>query len=559
MAKTKRQLLDQRWAQLKNERSSWFTHYRELSTYLLPRNGRFFIQDRDRGGKRHNAIYDNTGTRALRVLAAGLMSGLTSPARPWFRLASHDPELMKSAAVRTWLADVTSVMLSIFQKSNTYRTLHGMYEELATFGTSASILTSDFKTVIHHFPLTTGEFCIATDWRGEVCTLYRESEKTVGELVKEFGIDACSPTVQTMFKSGNLEAWVAIINAIEPRIDRDPSKLDNKNMAWSSITYESGTRSDKFLRESGYESFPGLCPRWQVTGSDIYGGSPGMEALGDIKQLQHQQLRKGQAIDYQTKPPLQVPTSMKNMDVETLPGGISFVDSANPNGGIRTAFNVDLRLDFLLQDMQDVRGRINSAFYADIFAMMANQTDSRMTATEVAERHEEKMILLGPVLERLQNELLDPLIESTFKNMLKAGIVPPPPQELQGQELSVELVSMLAQAQRAIATNGTDRFVGNLGAIAQYKPDVLDKFDADEWVNQYSDMLGVSPDLIVPDEKVAAIRDARAKAQAQAQQQEQMQQASQTAKNLGQTPTTGGNAASDVANLFSQGLGTPQQ
>ncbi len=250
---------------------------------------------------------------------------------------------------------------------------------------------------------------------------------------------------------------------------------------------------------------------------------------------------------------------MKNVDVETLPGGISFVDAASQNGGIRTAFDVNLRLDYLLADMQDVRGRINGAFYADIFTMMSSQVDSRMTATEVAERHEEKMILLGPVLERLQNELLDPLIEITFDRMLEAGLVPPPPEELQGQELSVELVSMLAQAQRAITTNGTDRFVGNLGQIAQFVPSVLDKFNADAWVDDYSDKLGVDPGLIVPDDQVAKVRDARAKAQAAAAQQQQMNMASQTAKNLGQTPTTGGNAASDVANLFSQGLGAPSQ
>lgn len=549
--------LVKRWAQLKSERASWFAHYREITTYFLPRNGRYFTSDRDKGYRRHNSIYDNTGTKALRILAAGLMSGLTSPARPWFRLGAHDPELNKSANVRMWLDDVTKVMLSIFQKSNTYRALHSGYEELAGFGTTAIIVVEDFDDVIRLFPLTTGEYCIATDMRGEVCTLYREFDKTVAEIVKEYGIDNCSNQVQSMYRANNLDAWITLINAIEPRADRDPTKADAKNMAWSSITFEVGRNDNKVLRESGYKTFQALCPRWQVSGGDIYGNSPAMEALGDVKQLQHEQLRKGQVIDYQTKPPLQVPTSLKNMDVETLPGGISFVDSATPGGGIRTAFDVNLRLDYLLADMQDVRGRINGAFYADIFTMMSNQVDSRMTATEVAERHEEKMILLGPVLERLQNELLDPLIEITFERMMAAGLVPPPPEELQGQELSVELVSMLAQAQRAITTNGTDRFVGNLGAVAQYKPEVLDKFDADAWADDYSDKLGVDPSLIVPADKVAAIRAARAKAQQAAAQQQQANIASQTAKNLGQTPTTGGNAASDVMNLFSQGLGAP--
>ena len=551
--------LNKRWAQLKNERASWFAHYKEITTYFLPRNGRYFTSDRDKGYRRHNSIYDNTGTKALRTLAAGLMSGLTSPARPWFRLGPHDPQLAKNANVRVWLDDVTKVMLSIFQKSNTYRALHTAYEELAGFGTAAIIVVEDFDDVIRLFPLTTGEYCIATDWRGEVCTLYREFDKTVGEIVKEFGLENCSQQVQSMYKAGNLESWITLVHAIEPRADRDLTKSDAKNMAWASITYELSRNNDQVLRESGFKRFNALCPRWQVSGGDIYGNSPAMEALGDAKQLQHEQLRKGQVIDYQTKPPLQVPTSMKNVDVETLPGGISFVDAASQNGGIRTAFDVNLRLDYLLADMQDVRGRINGAFYADIFTMMSSQVDSRMTATEVAERHEEKMILLGPVLERLQNELLDPLIEITFDRMLEAGLVPPPPEELQGQELSVELVSMLAQAQRAITTNGTDRFVGNLGQIAQFVPSVLDKFNADAWVDDYSDKLGVDPGLIVPDDQVAKVRDARAKAQAAAAQQQQMNMASQTAKNLGQTPTTGGNAASDVANLFSQGLGAPSQ
>lgn len=557
MAQSLRQQVVSRWGQLKTERASWFSHWQEISSYILPRNGRFFVQDRDKGQRRHNAIYDSTGTKALRTLAAGLMGGLTSPARPWFRLATSNPELMKFAPVKQWLNDCTNVMLDIFQKSNTYRALHGLYEELGGFGTGASIVMEDFDDVIRHYPLTTGEFAIATDYRGEVCTLYREFQKTVAELVKEFGRDAVSPAVRAMFDSGTLDAWVTVIHAIEPRADRDPTQRDAKNMPWRSVYFELGGDPDKPLRESGYKRFPALCPRWSVAGGGIYGNSPGMEALGDIKQLQHEQLRKAQGIDYMTKPPLQAPTSMKNRDVETLPGGISFVDTAGPAGGIRTAFDVNLNLQYLLEDIQDVRGRINGAFYADIFAMLANQVDARMTATEVAERHEEKMLMLGPVLERLQNELLDPLIDMTFARMLAAGIVPPAPQELHGQELNVELVSMLAQAQRAIATNGVDRFVGNLGMVAQMKPDVLDNFDADRWAETYSDMLGVDPTLIVPGDRVALVRQQRAQAQQQAAQQAAMNQGADTMQKLGNVDTGGKNAATDILNMFS-GYGGPQ-
>lgn len=540
-----------RWSALKTERSSWDTHWKEISDYLLPRSGRFDTSDRNRGGRKHNNIYDSTGTRALRVLAAGMMAGMTSPARPWFRLTTSDPALDESANVKQWLAEVQRLMLMVFSKGNTYRALHSMYEELGAFGTGASIVLPDYNDVVRHYSLTTGEYAIATDYRGQVSTLYRELDKTVGDLVGEFGRDKVSQTVRNLYDRGNLDAWVTIIHAIEPRSDRDATKRDPKNMAWRSVYFENGMPEGKFLRESGFRQFPAVVPRWSTSGGDIYGNSPGMEALGDIKQLQHEQLRKAQGIDYKTKPPLQMPTALKNMEVNMLPGGATYVDTSSPNGGIRTAFETQLDLSHLLEDIRDVRERINSSFYADLFLMLAQNPAGRMTATEVAERHEEKLLMLGPVLERLHNELLSPLIEMTFDRMLESGIVPPPPEELQGRDLDVEFVSMLAQAQRAVATNSVDRFVGNLGAIAQFKPDVLDKFDSDKWADAYADMLGVDPELIVPGEQVAIVRQQRAQAQQQANQMAMAEQMANSAAKLGGIKTDTPNALTDATAAFS--------
>lgn len=547
----KRDRLLARWAALKTERSSWDSHWREISDSLLPRSGRFFTSDRNNGGKRHNNIYDNTGTRALRVLAAGMMAGMTSPARPWFRLTTSDPDLNESAAVKEWLAEVTRLMLMVFAKSNTYRALHAGYEELGAFGTWSNIVVPSFSTIIYNHSLTVGEYALTTNYEGQVNTLYREFQASVAQLVSEFGIGNVTQTVRDQFNRGNLDTVFPVIHAIEPRADRDLSKRDAKNMAWRSCYFEPGADEGKYLRESGFKEFPALCPRWMTAGGDIYGNSPGMEALGDIKQLQHEQLRKAQGIDYKIKPPLQAPTSMKNRDVDMLPGGISFVDAAAPNGGIRSAFEVNIDLSQLLADIQDVRERIRSAFYADLFLMLANGANPQMTATEVAERHEEKLLMLGPVLERLHNEILDPLIEMTFSRMVEAGIVPTPPEEMQGMELNVEFVSMLAQAQRAVATNSVDRFVGNLGAIAGMKPDVLDKFDADKWADAYADMLGVDPELIVPADQVALVRTQRAQAAAAAQQSALLNQGADTAQKLGSIDTSQQSALTDATRAFS--------
>jgi hypothetical protein len=553
----KRDKLLNRWGSLKSERASWWAHWQELSTYILPRSGRFFVQDRNKGERKHNSIYDSTGTRALRVLGAGLMAGATSPARPWFKLALADMDLAEYHPVKAWLADVTRLMQLVFQKSNTYRALHSMYEELGCFGTAASVLLPDYNSVIHHYVLTAGEYCIATDMQGRVCTMYREFEKQVSEIVKEFGLDKCSLTVKDAYRRGDLDLWIPLIHVVEPRKDRDVTKRDNKNMPWGSYYFEVGGREDQYLRESGFKQFPVLAPRWAVAGGDVYGNSPGMEALGDIKQLQQEQLRKGQSIDYKTKPPMQVPSSMKNRDVDMLPGGITFYDPVGgPQAGIKSLFDVNLDLSHLLEDIRDCRERIRSAFYADLFLMLANATDTRMTATEVAERHEEKLLMLGPVLERLHNELLDPLIELTFAQLTEAGVVPPPPVEMKGVEINVEFVSMLAQAQRAVGANAVDRWMGNVGAVAAFKPDILDKVDTDYWAEAYADMLGVDPKMIVPSENVALIRQQRAEQQAQAQQAAVAESQSKTVSNLANADMSQDNALTNIMDQFT-GYNTP--
>jgi len=566
--KTRKELILQRWYALKNERSSWIQEYKDISNVLLPRAGRYFVEDRNRGNRRNQNIFDSTATKSLRVLGAGLMAGATSPARPWIRMQTPYADLNSKQSVKKWCADVTKLILDVFNRSNVYRSLHSMYEEIGAFGTAVSVILHDYSDVIRMYPLTAGEYAIAANNRGEVDTLYREFQKTVAQLVKEFGYANVSDDTRLMYDKGNLDVWRTVIHCIEPNEDRDPSKKDAANMAWTSTYLEIGGSSDSqqtsnqgttggsqaVLQVSGFKKFRVVAPRWSTYGGDIYGNSPAMDALGDIRQLQHEQLRKGQAIDFKTKPPIQVPTSLKNHDIDTLPGGISYVDSVNQNGGIRTSFEVNIDLNDLREDIMDVRQRIRSAFYEDLFLMLANNVNANMTATEVAELHEEKMLMLGPVIERLHDELLKPLVDSAFDILAEAGLLPPPPPELQGQQLQVEFVSILAQAQKQIGTNSVDKLVMAIGGIvqmqmtAQQPVTVLDNFDVDAWYEDYSDMLGTDPSLNVPEDQRDAARAARAKAQQQAMQQAQMQQAAETAKTAAQAPTQGGgsNALSDV-------------
>lgn len=529
-----REKVQSRWDALKEERSSWMSHWKDISEVLLPRAGRFLPTENNRGGRAaFRKILDSTGTRALRTLSGGMMSGMTSPARPWFRLTTFNPELDESYEVKVWMSQVTSLMQMVFYKSNTYRALQMAYEELGAFGTSATLIYDDFDRVIHCRPLTIGEFAIATDSRGRVNTVYREFRMTVAMLVQEFGLENVSRTVKDLYDRGQMDEWVEVINAIEPRTERDPRKTDAKNMPYLSVYFEKSGDKGKVLRETGFTEFPAMCARWSVTGGDIYGTSPGMEALGDLCQLQQMQFRKSQAIDYKVHPPVLIPSEMKNMGTQFLPGGVIPYSNAQQAQQIRSAYMVDLDLNSLLVDIQDVRQRINEAFYRDIFMLMVNSTDKTMTATEVTERHEEKMLLMGPVLERLNAEMLDPLINIVFNKLVQADLLPPLPEDLQGQQLNVEFISILAQAQKAISTNSVDRMFSVLGNLAGMRPDIVDNVDLDFWPQWYADALGVDPRFIVSGKKVAVIREQRAQADQQAAAMEQLQGATQAAKNMG--------------------------
>lgn len=543
-----RDLLLQRKAEMWQERASWEPHWRELGRRILPRSGRFLTTDRNVGGaSKWNDIYDNTATLALRVLTSGLRSGMANPSAPWLRLATPDIDLNRRGPVREWLADCTQLMLRVFAKSNMYRSMDSTYDQHGVYGTSAKMVTDSFQNIIQLNQLEVGEYAIATDYDGNVNAIYRAFEKPVAALVREFGYDNCSLSVRNLYDRGTLGAWIPVIHVIEPRDDRDYRIKDAKNKPWKSCYFEPGSNEGKYLRESGFDAFPALVSRWSTRGNDIYGESPAMLALGDVNQLQLEQLRKAQAIDFMTKPPLQTPAGMKGSEVNILPGQSTVVPSGG--GEIKSLFNVLLNLDHLGRDIVDVRERINNAFFVNSFLTFAKLEGVQpRNVAEISARDVEKLLVLGPIVERLTNEEFTPLVEMTFARMVQTGILPPPPPDLHGAELQVEFVGPLAQAQRAVGTGAVDRFVGNLGMIAQYKPDILDKFDGDEWADAYSDMLGVDPTLIVSDDKVALIRKTRAEQQQRVQQMQMANAAADTANKLGNAPTTQGrNALAELA------------
>lgn len=549
---------DRRWSQLDAEYSyAVRALYTDISSVLLPRNGRFIVTGK-RNAKPYNSIPDNTGTLALRIAGAGIMAGAMSPARPWFRLRVASPDLNREPAVRRYLNEVTEIILDLFAQSNVYRALHVVDEELVAFGTGAVMVLEDDEKVLRLHPLTVGEYRIAANFRGEIDTCYRTFDLSVGEIVGEFGLSECPQHVRELYHDRVFDKRVTVRHVIEPRPDRDITKADNVNMAWKSVYYVVG-HNESVLRESGFDYFPVLVPRWKVIGSDVYGSDcPGMLTLGDVKQLHHEQLRKAQGIDFETLPPMFAPPEMKGQEFRWLPGGITHVNSTAQASGLRPAFEVRRNLEHLIADIQDVRNRIREGYFADLFLMLASRgEDPSKTATEVVELHEEKLIQLGPVVENINDNMLAPLVRNGILLASRAGLLPPEPPELAGQGITLQFTSVLAQAQRAVGVTPIERVLLIAGNVAQAKPDMLDNLDEDALWSELTDMLGVSPRISRDASARAKLRKARIDAQAKAAEASAQEQSARTAKDaagaMSQVATTGGanNALSDVLSLFS--------
>lgn len=553
------------------ERRSFESHWRELSEYIAPRRTRFLVTDINKGDRRNQKIIDSTATQAARTLMAGMMSGITSPARPWFKLTVDDTNVAELYSVKSWLQDVEKRISSMFSRSNLYRALPVSYLDMGSFGTGAILVEEDFHHVMRFYPLPLGSYSIANDSSLRAGVFTRSFQMSVRQLVEEFGsdpltgevfFDNISDQVKQMWEEDRFEQRITVHHLIRPNPKYNPRSPLAINKKFISCYWEEGNaynaeyKDDLFLRCGGYDLFPVLVPRWEVTGEDDYGTScPGMNALGDIKALQAMQKRKSQAIDKIVNPPMTGPTSLMNQKTSILPGDVTFVDTNGGQQGFRPSHEVNLRIGELMQDIQDHQRRISRAFYEDLFLMLAQSDRRQITAREIEERHEEKLLALGPVLEQLNQDLLDPLIDLAFNFMFAQQQIPLPPQEIQGQPIKVEYVSIMAQAQKSLGIASVDRFVMFVGNMAQFDPEILDTIDKDEIAQDYADMLGVNIKYVRPYEEVQAIRQNRAKAaQAQAQA-EQMQRSTAAAKQLSETKLNQDSALDALA----QGLQGRQQ
>ena len=509
-------------SRLMDRRSTWETHWQEVADLIIPRKSDI-IDHKVKGDKRHLEVFDATAIHSLELLASSLHGFLTSSANRWFALRFKETILNENDEAKEWLEDVTDKMYIAFQRSNFQQEIFETYHDLCAFGTAGMFIEEDETSIVRFSARHIKEIYISENARGLVDCIYRRFKLTAKAAVEKFGIENVSREVQKIIKHSPFDE-IEFCHVVKPRDIYNPKKEDKMNMPFISVYMEMD--SGKIISIGGFREFPYVVPRFLKASNEIYGRSPGMNSLPDVKVLNKMVEVGLKAAQKQVDPPLLVPDDAMMLPIRTAPGSLNYYRAGSRDR--IEALNIGANNPLGLNMEEQRRKAISQTFHVDQLLVTENRN---MTATEVAQRAEEKMRILGPTLGRLQVELLNPTVVRVFNIMLRNNLFPPAPEILQDQEIDVEYVSPMALAQKGQELSSIIRGLEIFGQISQVAP-VTDYIDPQGLVKEIIKILGIPAKVIRSDAQVQQITE-----QKQAAQQQQMEmmnavQESQVAKNI---------------------------
>ena len=500
--------------------------WQELADYFMPRTVRFLARNVNKAPAKNKKIKDAATLKAVRNFSSGMMSGATNPATNWFRIKVKGYDLKYDWQSRKWCGNVSDIIRDIFNISNFYVKLPAAYKQLGVFALSVLGLEKDEETVMRVKLLPIGSYRYAKDERGVVDTMCRVYTETAKNLYEKFGKDNVSKAVLQCIEQKRFEEPFEIVHFVEPNAEYNPDSVWAKNKKFISVYYEVSGENDKFLGKSGFDKFPYVVFEGEENGEDVYPTECcGVNALPDAKQLMAMVVDEGKIIKKIGSPQMKGPAELKNKKLTDAPA--TFTENNQNGDGLTPVYQVPPAVVQPLEVLLEAkRQSIYELFFNDLFAMILNTADRGRTATEVNELKEEKMTLLSPLLEQVHSGLKT-VMEWIFLECLERGIIPEPPAQIQGRDLEIEFVSMLAQAQKAQKISGMERFCTFTINLAQaVDPTLARKLNAEKIIDDYADYANIDPEQVVPSEDLQKIRQAQAEKQEQAEQMAAMQQGS---------------------------------
>lgn len=558
--------LEARLVMLRQWRNSWwYENWANLAQYILPRRSIWLTQstggqpspnNMTRGRQINNAIKDPTATYATRVCAAGLMSGLASPSRPWFKVNTVMKNVELDSEGRAWMDAIEARLYTVLAGSNFYNAFAQECEDEVVFGTAPSIIYEDEKDLIRCYNPAIGEYYLASNAANRIDALYRQFVMTVSQIVDFFGVENCPPDVQQLWaaKGNELDVERIVAHSIEPNFDVGGCPKIPGKFTWREVYWVWGAGSRYPLSVRGFIDQPFTAARWSTQSNDAYGRSPGMDVLPDVIQLQVMTVRLSEAIEKQVRPPLLADMTMKNQPSSILPGHVTYGVDISNGKGMRPIYEVMPDVKGLAELISQIEQRIKVGLFNDLFLMLEQAPNTKMTAYEVAQKVQEKLQVLGPVIENIITESLKPKLKRIYGIMLRKNMLPPMPDSMKGIAIDVEFISMLALAQKASATGGLERLIALIGNMAGVYPNLKYIVDEEAYVREFNDLLANPEKILRGPEQYKQKVDAAEQAQAKQAGMEAAQHGAQTAnigaqaaQTLSQTQVGAGQSALQVA------------
>lgn len=505
--------------------------WQELAEYFLPRSVRFLVRNVNKPPARNKKIKDSTPLLALRNFSSGMMSGATNPATNWFRVKVHNYKQSESYEIKTWCNAVENLFRDIFNSSNLYRVLPAVYKQIGVFGISVIAMNSDESSVLNCMLLPVGSYRIAKNFKGEVDTICRVFMETAKNLYDRFGAENVSSDVISAISAGRYEEMFEVVHFVEPNKEFLPLSPWAKDKAFVSVYYEASSKEEKFLSKSGFDKFPYAVFESEVNGEDVYPTEcPGVNALPDVKQLMSMVIDEGKALKKMISPTYKGPAGLKNKKMLDAPA--AFIEEDENGRGLSPVYEVNPRVLEVENIIEKLKDSIKEIFYNDLFSMILNTAERSRTATEVNELKEEKMVLLSPLLQQIHSGL-NRVIDWVFQESVSLDILPEPPAEIMGENMEIEFVSTLAQAQKAVKISAMERFTTFTVNLAQnLDASLKNKLNANKIIDDYADYANISPEQIVPTSSVEKQKQNAEEAQKQENQVKQLKEGSEIIKNI---------------------------
>lgn len=499
-----------RLGSLRTWRYTWWAYWASLAENILPRRYHWLVvaNTMNRGVPINQAIVDSTATLAMQVCAAGMWSGLTSPSRPWFELGVGLPWIEVDSAAQEWLRDTQDKAYLVLAQSNFYTTMAQAFQDVSTFGTAPVIMYEDFEDVIRCYLPCAGEYYLAAGGRFSVDTLYREYTATVEQIVDFFKLENCPRQVAELWTAGgaSLDMEFVVAHSIEPnfplakRSSGGEIRIAPAHFPFVETYWLKGIATERELSRAGFYERPFFAARWSTVSNDAYGRSPGMDALGDIKQLQQETRRKGEFIDKLIRPPMGADVQLKNEPSSIISGHITYTSTEGGKKGFWPLFEVSpAALPPMIEDLKEIQQRIDRCFFVDAFMAITNMEGVQpRNELELTKRDLERLQKLGPFVELFETEFADPAIHRLLAIMERRKLLKPKPPSLRNVPLKIEYTSILRLAQRAAETVSIESVMRVGGAMSEAAtaaqlPNPLRILNLDKLYRDYAERSGNFP------------------------------------------------------------------